>query len=316
MATKKNAETAGGEQERQERQGQQGQRGVADAAASGAGASRPDLERPRQVSREGTPEGVQPGESVGAQAGMQRNARQGVQRGGALAGRQGPSVLPAFMAHPGLMASAFMTNPFEFAQLMANEMDRIFDTFGPTGGAGLLLPAAGARQLGGQRGGAQQGSSLAAGQPRRGAGGVTGYTPQIEVRQRGNEIVVRADLPGVSPDDVTVEIEDGVLAISGERREEAEEQREGFYHTERRYGSFYRAIPLPEGVSEEQINASFRDGVLEVTVPLPPAQEPQRARRIPIQGAGGTSAREVRGASAGGAGGSSPTGGETSTSAG
>jgi len=290
MATKKQAETGGGGQEQQRQGGVGGSGGAAGAPteasatvggapASGAGAPHPDWERPRQVSREGSPEGVQPGESVGVQPGTEQSRQRGMQRRGVQGGRQESSLLPAFMANPGLMASAFMANPLEFAQLMTSEMDRIFETFGTAGGAAT-------RQLGGQRG-----PALAAGQPRRGATGLTGFTPQIEVLQRGNELVVRADLPGLRADDVTVELEDGLLTISGERREEAEDRREGFYHTERRYGSFYRAIPLPEGVSEEQINASFRDGVLEVTVPLPAAQEQPRARRIPIQGASGASGR-------------------------
>jgi len=80
---------------------------------------------------------------------------------------------------------------------------------------------------------------------------------------------------------VNIEVENGVLTLSGERRHEDEENREGFYRSERIYGSFYRAIPLPEGVNEDQISATFNDGVLEVRVPLPQEQQ-RRGRRIEI----------------------------------
>ena len=73
-----------------------------------------------------------------------------------------------------------------------------------------------------------------------------------------------------------------MLAISGERREENEEDREDYYRSERTYGQFYRAIPLPEGIDENQIDASFKDGVLELTVPAP-KQEERRSKRIQIK---------------------------------
>jgi len=68
---------------------------------------------------------------------------------------------------------------------------------------------------------------------------------------------------------VTVEVTDGYLAISGERKTEAEEKKERFYRCEREYRSFYRAVPLPEGVKLEDVRATFADGVLEVSIPLP-----------------------------------------------
>ena len=279
----------GGSAER-EPQGTQGQQ----QSVTGGAAPAADQERPMEVSRENEPRGVQAGESGGGQQQQQTQRMQpGMQRAGAMAQRSPqPSVLPAFMANPGLMASAFMANPFEFAQLMSNEMDRLFENFGmgAAGFGGALSPAGGrAQQQQPQQGGAQRGTQRGTSMlgPRAGQRGLGSFTPQMEVLQRGNELVLRADLPGLRPDDVNVEIDDGVLTISGERREEVDDRREGFYHSERRYGSFYRAVPLPEGVSEEQINASFRDGVLEVTVPLPQQQPQQRARRIPIQGASG-----------------------------
>lgn len=93
------------------------------------------------------------------------------------------------------------------------------------------------------------------------------WVPQIEVLQNNGQFMVRADLPGLTKDDLKIELTDDVLTISGERKEEKEEKREGFYHSERRYGSFYRQIPLPEGAKTEAAAATFHNGVLEITMP-------------------------------------------------
>jgi HSP20 family protein len=91
----------------------------------------------------------------------------------------------------------------------------------------------------------------------------------VEVLERGDNIVVRADLPGLGRDDVQVEVDDDVLVIRGERREERETTEGKLYRSERSYGSFYRAIPLPENTDSSAVQASFKDGVLEVTLPKP-----------------------------------------------
>jgi HSP20 family protein len=83
-------------------------------------------------------------------------------------------------------------------------------------------------------------------------------------------------------EDVKVEVTDGHLAISGERKRETEEKKEHFYRSEREYGRFYRAVPLPEGVKLEDVKATFTDGVLEVSVPLP-AKAETKVRTIEIQ---------------------------------
>jgi HSP20 family molecular chaperone IbpA len=108
-----------------------------------------------------------------------------------------------------------------------------------------------------------------------------GWMPQVEVLQRGNDLVVRADLPGLRREDVHLEIDDGMLTVSGERRHHAESDEEGVYHSERSYGHFSRSIPLPPGTDEDAVQARFTDGVLEVTLPLP--REQSRARRIEIR---------------------------------
>jgi len=108
------------------------------------------------------------------------------------------------------------------------------------------------------------------------------WAPQIEVFQKDNELVLRADLPGMKRDDVTVDITEDAVTIQGERRHESEEEREGFYRSERIYGSFYRAIPLPEGTITDSAKATFKDGVLEVVLQAPP-REVSRGRRLEIK---------------------------------
>jgi HSP20 family protein len=95
------------------------------------------------------------------------------------------------------------------------------------------------------------------------------WYPQIEVFEKDHRLVTRIDLPGMKKEDVKVEVTDGQLAISGERKRESEEKGEHFYRSEREYGSFYRSVPLPEGAKVDDVKATFSDGVLEVSVPLP-----------------------------------------------
>jgi HSP20 family protein len=106
------------------------------------------------------------------------------------------------------------------------------------------------------------------------------WMPQIEVLQNNGQFKVRADLPGVTKDDVSVEVTDNFLTISGERKEEKEEKREGFYRSERNYGSFYRQIPLPEGAMTENAAATFQNGVLDITIPAPQVAAPTRKLEI------------------------------------
>src|SRR5215212_9995403 len=117
---------------------------------------------------------------------------------------------------------------------------------------------------------------------------LTEWAPAVDVLQRDGDLVVRAELPGVSPEDVDITLQDNVLTLSGERREEQEEQRGGYYVKERRSGSFSRSMTLPEGVNEDSIRARYENGVLEVTIAGAAAvREP---RRIQIEGATGPGA--------------------------
>jgi HSP20 family protein len=114
------------------------------------------------------------------------------------------------------------------------------------------------------------------------------WTPKIEAFQQGDRFIVRAELPGLKKDDVQIELTNDALTIRGERQEQHEEEREGYYHSEREYGQFYRVIPLPEGVISESAQASFRDGVLEVTMQAAPS-EANRGRRLEIKDESGSS---------------------------
>jgi len=114
--------------------------------------------------------------------------------------------------------------------------------------------------------------------PWRESGG-TAWAPDVEVFQKDNELTIRADLPGLKRDEVSVEVTDNMVTIQGERKREHEEEREGFYRSERTYGSFQRVIQLPEGTISDQAKATFRDGVLEIVMPAPPSS---RGRRLEI----------------------------------
>jgi HSP20 family protein len=101
--------------------------------------------------------------------------------------------------------------------------------------------------------------------------------------ERDNQIVLRADLPGLTRDDVNDELANDGITIEGERKNEHEEEGEGFYRSERSYGKFYRRIPVPEGVNLENAQATFNNGVLEITMPAP-KPEARKARRLEIAG--------------------------------
>jgi HSP20 family protein len=107
------------------------------------------------------------------------------------------------------------------------------------------------------------------------------WMPTVEVFEKAGEFVVRAELPGLHKENVNVEVEDELLTIRGERKHEKEEKKDYWYRSERSYGSFCRAIRLPEGVKTENAKATFKDGVLEITMPVPAVPE-KRVRRLEI----------------------------------
>lgn len=142
---------------------------------------------------------------------------------------------------------AWPASPFHFMRRMAEDMDRLF---------GIGLAPIGADRA--------------------------TWSPQVEILRRGDSIVVRADLPGLDKKDVKVEVDDGMLTISGERCEESEEDGTDFYRSERSYGKFFRAVPLPEGADADHTEATFKDGVLEITLSAPKKPE-NKTREVTIR---------------------------------
>jgi HSP20 family protein len=127
---------------------------------------------------------------------------------------------------------------------------------------------------------------------RTGRGGASSMTadgdwsPAIEVFQRGNELIVRVDVPGMKRHEITVEAADDSLIIRGERRQEQTQEGDGLFWTERSYGTFSRVVPLPPGAIVDSAKATFNNGVLEVVMQAPPP-EARRGRKIDISGAPG-----------------------------
>src|SRR3954454_18498523 len=119
---------------------------------------------------------------------------------------------------------------------LQSEMNRVLNTFfdTPTGGNG------------------------------NGGGGLRRWVPAMDLVETEDHFVLKADLPGLDADDVNLEVEDGVLTVSGERRIEHETKKEGFYRLERASGQFRRSLTLPDGVNPDQIAAAFDKGVLEI----------------------------------------------------
>jgi HSP20 family protein len=104
------------------------------------------------------------------------------------------------------------------------------------------------------------------------------WTPAIDVVHEHGHLVVRADLPGMKPEEVKIEVEDDILTVSGEHQESKEEKDKNYVRRERRYGSFSRSMALPPGVDAKDIKAQTHDGVVEVTIPLP-----KEAKKEPVK---------------------------------
>lgn len=106
---------------------------------------------------------------------------------------------------------------------------------------------------------------------------------RLEEVRDGDHLVVRAELPGIDPDkDVQITITDGVLTIAGERSEHTEDKEKDSYRSEFRYGSFRRSIQLPAGATEQDVTATYRDGVLEVRVPVPTSEPTPASTTVPV----------------------------------
>jgi HSP20 family protein len=145
--------------------------------------------------------------------------------------------------------------PFGFLRRFGEEMERVFG--GVSFGGGSL---------------ADRFTSIGSGM----------WSPQVEIFERNNDLVVRADLPGMTRDDISVDVTGDSLVIRGERKDEREEEDEGYYRSERSYGTFYRRITLPEGANADNAQAEFRNGVLEIKMPIQQRAE-QRQRQLQIR---------------------------------
>jgi len=176
-----------------------------------------------------------------------KGEQKGQQQQGSLARRSSSSALPSLWADP----FDSLINPFSLIRRMQEDLNRAF----------------------GQSASSSSDLSTAV------------WAPAIEVAQQNGNLVISAELPGLTDNDVTVEINNDVLVIQGERKCETEETEGGIRRTERRYGQFYRAIALPDGVDPEQVRAEFQNGVLRIVVPVP-QQAQSSSRQIPIQTTG------------------------------
>ena len=114
-----------------------------------------------------------------------------------------------------------------------------------------------------------------------GNGGARRWVPAMDLVETGDALVLRADLPGMSEEDVRVEVEDGILTVSGERKADSTAAPEGFYRLERAFGQFSRSLSLPKGVDAAAVTAEFDRGVLEVRIPKPEAAKPRRIEVTP-----------------------------------
>jgi HSP20 family protein len=199
--------------------------------------------------------GQQGGQSTpaGGQQGSQQEAYSPTatgQQAGALS-RRGGFGMPSLFGAGG--------SPFDMFRRLDQDMDRLFNQL--WGGGRSLMRG---------RGRDAETSSM--------------WLPQVEVREEGGKLHVCADLPGLRKEDVKLSLEGDQLVLQGERQSSREEgeQGSGYYHSERSYGSFYRSIPLPEGVDPETAKADFKDGVLDVTFDAPRRVQ-QQVRQIDIR---------------------------------
>lgn len=187
--------------------------------------------------------------SQGQGSGKEQGEEQSVATRGEQGTAQRSGVPSFFSLSPRELLSA---SPFELMRRFAEDMDRFFEGFGPRWSLTPAEPSV--------------------------------WAPPIEVTEQDGKYKICAELPGLRKEDVKVELTPDGLAISGERKREHEERREGLYRSERSYGRFYRLIPIPEEADIDHAKAHFENGVLTVTVPIPESK--RRRREIPIETGG------------------------------
>lgn len=104
------------------------------------------------------------------------------------------------------------------------------------------------------------------------------WMPRVDIKEEANQFVLFADIPGVNPEDIEVQMDKGMLTIKGERSEEQVSESENFSRIERRHGSFHRRFALPDSADPEGISASGHNGVLQITIPKRPETTPRRIK--------------------------------------
>ena len=160
---------------------------------------------------------------------------------------------PLFRDMPLFRGSLFNVNPFALMRRFTEDMDRMF---AGNIGRSLVEPEV--------------------------------WLPAVEVKQLEGKFLITAELPGLKKEEVKVKVTEEALVLEGERKLEKEEERKGYFHSERSYGRFYREIPLPEGALVEKVTAEFVNGVLEVSVPV--AEVKPKLREVPVNEGGKTKA--------------------------
>jgi len=174
-------------------------------------------------------------------------------------GEQGEGIEVRRESQPVPSQTGSLASPFSFIRRFSEEMDRLFEDFGFNRSQFPWISTGG-------------------GHISRGEFGRAVWNPPIEMFMRGDQLVVRAELPGLTKDDVKVECTNNMITIDGERRQEHKEDKEGRIHSEMSYGRYYRSVPLPEGVNCENAKASFKDGILEVTLKAPEQSKPRQIK--------------------------------------
>ena len=230
-------------------------------AESGASRQRTEErsnERLNQRVNERTNEGEEQQRGSQAQGGSSELQRGGIQRGGSSELQRG-GIQRSGRYVPSLFALGprdfFTTSPLGLMHRFADEMDRVFSNLGASG-------------------------------QRNSTGEELAWMPVVEVRENDNQLIVNAELPGLTEKDVRVETTPEGLVIQGERQREYSSDEGGIQRSERSYGRFWRLIPLPEDAQVDQAKANFENGVLQVTIPIPESQ--RQRRQIPISSSGGT----------------------------
>jgi HSP20 family protein len=205
----------------------------------------------------------------GSDATQSTNVSTGKSAGGS---REATQPIPVSSEVPARRSSLFnrggLVTPWELMRRMNAELDRLVEAVDTQRSGGSAV----------SRGSTSQNLANAS----RGGDELTrvDWVPRIEVLQRAGAMVVRAELPGLKPDEIVVNVDNGVLSIWGERHQEQRVEEDGVIRTERAYGTFFRTIPLPDGADEEHVAATFREGVLELTIPV---SQRERGRRIEVR---------------------------------